>query len=104
VAVAELLSMDPVIHQTTRLRVLATLQRNRDVAFVELRDALGTTDGNLDSHGRVLQRAGYITIRRALGPGGFAVRYRITPAGASAFEAYARELRGLLDGAGVASA
>ena len=88
--------MDPVIHQAIRLRVMAILQRNRDVSFVALRDALGATDGNLDAHGAVLRQAGYIEVRRRLGPGGFAVHYRITPAGAAAFQAYARELQEIL--------
>lgn len=89
--------LDPVIHQATRLRIMAILQRNRDVSFVELRDQLGTTDGNLNAHGAALQKAGYVLVRRALGQNGFAVRYRLTSAGASAFQAYARELLGLLD-------
>lgn len=90
--------LDPVIHQATRLRIMALLQRNRDLTFVALRDGLATTDGNLNAHGTALQKAGYITIRRALGPSGFAVRYRITQDGAAAFEAYAGELLGVLQG------
>jgi len=90
--------LDPVIHQATRLRVMALLQRNRELTFVALRDELGTTDGNLNAHGLALQKAGYVAIRRALDRSGFAVRYRLTSAGASAFEAYARELLGLLQG------
>jgi|SRR5688572_18907068 len=96
--------MDAVIHQAVRLRVMAILQRNRDVSFVALRDAVGATDGNLDAHGAVLRQAGYIEARRRLGPGGFAVHYRITPAGAAAFQAYARELQQILDAAGEAAA
>ena len=90
--------LDPVIHQATRLRIMAVLQRNRDVSFVALRDELGTTDGNLNAHGAALQKAGYVVVRRALGRTGFAVRYRLTPQGAQAFEAYARDLLALLRG------
>lgn len=95
--------LDPVIHQATRLRVMALLQRNRELTFVALRDELGTTDGNLNAHGAALQKAGYILIRRALGRSGFAVRYRITPQGAAAFEAYATELLHLLGGSSAAA-
>lgn len=91
--------LDPVIHQATRLRVMALLQRNRELTFVALRDELGTTDGNLNAHGAALQKAGYVVIRRALGRSGFAVRYRITTQGAAAFESYANELLGVLQGA-----
>lgn len=89
-------SLDPVIHQATRLRIMAILQRNRAVSAVALRDALQTTDGNLDAHGKALQRAGYAEVRRVLGRDGFAVHYRLTPAGADAFERYAAALQELL--------
>ena len=92
-------TLDPVIHQATRLRIMAILQRNRDVGFVALRDELGTTDGNLNAHGTTLQKAGYVAIRKALGRSGFSVRYRLTPLGAQAFEAYARDLLEILRGA-----
>lgn len=91
--------LDPVIHQATRLRIMAVLQRNREVAAVALRDALGVTDGNLDAHGKALQRAGYVEARRVLRRGGFALQYRLTPAGAAAFERYAAALQSLLGAA-----
>lgn len=91
--------LDPVIHQAARLRIMAALQRNREARFTALRDALGLTDGNLASHAAVLEKAGYVASRRALTPGGFELRYRITPEGAAAVLAYAAELRTLLEAA-----
>ena len=92
--------LDPVIHQAARLRIMAALQRNREARFTALRDALGLTDGNLASHAAVLEKAGYVESRRALAPGGFELRYRITPRGAEAFLAYAAELKALLESPG----
>lgn len=88
--------LDPVIHQATRLRIMAALQRNREASFTGLRDALGLTDGNLASHAGRLEEAGYLVSRRALAGLSFEVRYRITPEGAAAFEAYAAALLDLL--------
>ncbi|MEA3200705.1 MAG: hypothetical protein QOE90_2133 [Thermoplasmata archaeon] len=88
--------LDPVIHQATRLRIMAALQRNREASFTGLRDALGLTDGNLASHATALEKAGYLESRRVLSALHFELRYRITPKGDAAFRAYAEELLALL--------
>ena len=88
--------LDPIIHQATRLRIMAALFRNREASFAALRDGLGLTDGNLGSHAAALERAGYLAARRALTRGGFEVRDRITPEGSRAFIAYAEALNALL--------
>ena len=88
--------LDPVIHQATRLRIMAALHRNREASFTSLRDGLGLTDGNLASHAAKLEEAGYLHSRRALAGLSFEVRYRITPAGSDAFRAYVDALRNLL--------
>ena len=85
-----------MIHQATRLRILAALYKNRESSFTDLRNGLDLTDGNLASHAEKLQQAGYIDARRALSGLSFEVRYKITPAGSTAFRAYVNELRGLL--------
>lgn len=87
---------DPVLHQPTRLEIVSYLYRNRQAAFTELRDALGLTAGNLQSHGEKLRAAGYIEIQKVLA-GIFEVRWRITPVGEAAFEAYFRQMRALLE-------
>ena len=92
--------LDPVIHQATRLRIMAALQRNREASFARLRDALGLTDGNLASHAGKLVEAGYLTGRHVLAGTSFELRYRITPEGDAAFRRYADALLGLLGDAG----
>lgn len=93
------MTLDPTIHQATRLRIMAALFRNRESSFTRLRDGLSLTDGNLGSHAAALEKAGYVESRRALAGLSFEVRYRITPAGSAAFVAYTEALRALLDGA-----
>lgn len=75
---------------------MATLYRNRDVSFTQLRNALGLTDGNLGSHAQKLEDAGYLASRRALVGVSFEVRYRITPQGSAAFRAYVGTLQAVL--------
>jgi DNA-binding MarR family transcriptional regulator len=90
--------LDPVIHQATRLRIMALLFRNRSAPFTWVRDALGLTDGNLDAHAARLVAAGYLTRGIGLTPrkGGFQIRLRITPEGDAAFRAYTEGLRAYL--------
>lgn len=89
-------TLDPVIHQATRLRIMALLHRNRVASFTWVRDTLGLTDGNLDTHAAKLEEAGYVKRGRALDIGGFEVRMKITPEGDAAFRAYLEGLRGYL--------
>lgn len=92
--------LDPLIHQRTRLQILAALHRNREASFTDLRDGLDLTPGNLKSHAAKLEAAGYIDERRVLVGTSFEMRYRITEEGSAAFETYLAQLRGVLEGAG----
>lgn len=91
------MTLDPIIHQATRLRIMAALFRNREASFTQLRNGLDLTDGNLGSHAAALEKAGYLDSRRALIGVSFEVRYRITPEGSAAFVRYTEALRALLD-------
>ena len=56
--------LDPVIHAPARLRVmvtLATLRDGDDLSFIRLQELLGLTPGNLITHLRKLEDAGYVT-------------------------------------------
>lgn len=88
--------LDPLLHQPARLRIVAALYRNRQLAFAALRDELGLTPGNLGAHLDRLVAAGYVEARRALAGSAFESRYRITPEGSAAFRAYLAALRDLL--------
>lgn len=87
-----------MIHQRTRLTILAALHRNRQASFTDLRDGLDLTAGNLKSHADKLEEAGYLEIYRALVGTEFETRYRITDEGSAAFEAYLDQLAELLEG------
>ena len=86
-------ALDPVIHQPTRLQMLAMLYRNRQASFTDLRDGLGLTPGNLASHAARLEEAGYIRSGRVLVDLSFEVTYVLTDLGLAAFRAYLAALR-----------
>lgn len=88
--------LDPLIHQQTRLRIMACLHRNRQARFPDLRDGLRLTPGNLQSHLTALEEGGYVASARVLVDLSFQVQYRITPEGAAAFRRYLAGLAELL--------
>ena len=70
--------LDPVIHAPARLRIVVTLAALRDgddLSFTTLQDLIGLTPGNLITHLRKLEDAGYVTTHRN-GTGVTAIRSR----------------------------
>lgn len=86
-----------MLHQPTRLRIMAVVCRFRDVGFADVRDHLGLTDGNMGSHATRLEAEGLVEARRALGRTGIVVRYRATAEGDRRMAAYRRWLAAVLD-------
>lgn len=59
--------LDPVIHAPARLRIvvaLAQLDRGDSIAFPRLRKELDMTAGNLSTHLRKLEDAGYVGVTK----------------------------------------
>ena len=59
------LQLDRVIHEKGRLAIMSMLAASPELSFTELRDALSMTDGNLTTHIRTLQEAGYVTVAKS---------------------------------------
>jgi DNA-binding MarR family transcriptional regulator len=58
------LGFDDVVHQRTRLGILAVLAEATEADFTYLRKTLDLTDGNLGRHLEILQAAGLIRINK----------------------------------------
>jgi DNA-binding MarR family transcriptional regulator len=58
------LGFDDVVHQRTRLGILAVLAEATEADFTYLRKVLDLTDGNLGRHLEILERAGLIAISK----------------------------------------
>ena len=98
--------LDPVIHAPARLRLmvtLATLPDGDTLSFTRLQDMIGLTPGNLITHLRKLEEAGYVTTER----NGSGVTARtsvaLTHGGRAALDHYTSALRQLLDSASLVS-
>lgn len=90
------MTLDAIIHQPTRLHIMAALFRNRQMSFTDLRDGLGLTPGNLGAHVEKLEEAGYVKSGRVLVDLAFELQYRITDEGLDAFRMYLVDLRALV--------
>jgi DNA-binding MarR family transcriptional regulator len=90
--------IDEVIHQKTRLAIMAHLAAVGESDFLTLKKTFGLTDGNLSIHSAVLEEKGLIKIKKSFVGKKTRTMYRITPAGRKAFEEYLRELERVLRG------
>lgn len=58
------LQIDRVIHEKGRLGILAALASSSELSFTEIRTLLKMTDGNLTTHIRTLQEAGFVRVTK----------------------------------------
>jgi DNA-binding MarR family transcriptional regulator len=90
---------DEIIHQSTRLRIMSTLNALRgheSLDFVQLRQVVRTTDGNLGGHLATLEKAGYVAIEKDFVGKKPRTRISITRAGRRAFERHVQFLQDIL--------
>jgi DNA-binding MarR family transcriptional regulator len=95
--------LDPVIHAPARLRVVATLAAlggGDEMSFPALQKLLDMTAGNLSTHLRKLEDAGYVRVTKTHEGRTPATYLALTARGRSAFEDYTTALTALLRGAG----
>lgn len=91
--------LDPVIHVQSRLRIVSVLDAlgpGDSLAFTKLQELLDTTSGNLATHLRRLEDAGYIRIDKRIEGRSPATYVGLTDDGRLAFLGYKRALRELL--------
>jgi DNA-binding MarR family transcriptional regulator len=93
--------LDPLIHVPARLRVMATLSvlpEGDALSFTRLQDLIGLTSGNLITHLRKLEDAGYVVTEKTGNGAASLTTIVLTPQGRKALDAYTAALRELLDG------
>lgn len=67
---------------------MSALAATPELSFTELRDTLEMTDGNLTTHIRTLQEAGYVAIAKSYQNNRPLTTCSLTPAGRKAFTEY----------------
>ncbi len=82
------LQLDRVIHEKGRFLIMSMLAASPELSFTEMRDSLQMTDGNLTTHIRTLQEAGYVSITKSFQNNRPLTTCSLTPAGKKAFVNY----------------
>jgi DNA-binding MarR family transcriptional regulator len=94
--------LDPVIHAPARLRIsvtLATLREGDNLSFTRLQDIIGLTPGNLITHLRKLEDAGYVATQKNGSGVNARTSVSLTRSGRAALDHYTATLRELLNSA-----
>jgi DNA-binding MarR family transcriptional regulator len=79
-----------------RLGIMSVLSVNSRASFNQLKEVLEVTDGNLASHLKSLENAGYIAVIKRFKNRKPNTSYEITPEGAAAFENHLKALEEIL--------
>jgi DNA-binding MarR family transcriptional regulator len=90
------LALDRVIHERVRLGIIAALGASESATFLELKQLLDLTDGNLSVHARKLEEAGYIVCAKSFAGRVPKTEFRITAQGRKALEKYLRHMESLI--------
>ena len=96
-----MLESELLIHQPSRLRIMAALialPDGEEMDFVSLKGLCKLTDGNLSSHLTMLEQAGYVSIEKGFEGKKPKTRVRVTLNGREAFSRYVAELERIIRG------
>lgn len=91
------LQLDRVIHEKGRLAIMSMLAATPELSFIELRDTLAMSDGNLNTHIRTLQEAGYIAVSKTYEKNRPLTTCSLTAAGRKSFASYIDLLEQILE-------
>ena len=93
---APLPDLDRVIHERVRLAIVSALAAGDEMSFGDLKDLLGTTDGNLSVHARKLEEAGYVACDKGFEGRVPRTRFRLTATGRKALERYLAHMESII--------
>ena len=87
---------DRLIHERLRLGIMSALASNDALTFVEIRNVLQTTDGNVSVHARKLENAGYIRCTKSFQDRMPRTEFTLTAAGHRALNRYLDHMETLI--------
>lgn len=90
---------DRLIYEKIRLGILSALSVVPSMSFAELRELLQTSDGNLSTHARKLESAGYIDCEKTFTDRVPKSVYRLTPQGKRVFSRHLEHMEALIHAA-----
>lgn len=88
---------DRLIYERIRLGIVSALSVNTALSFSELKALLKTTDGNLSTHARRLEDAGYVSCKKSFSGRTPKTVFRLTAAGHRALARYLEHMEALIN-------
>ena len=85
-----------LLYDRIRLGIMSALSVNQKMSFAELKELLGTTDGNLSKHARKLEEAGYLICRKGFTDRVPRTHYSLTAKGKRAFSSHLEHMEALI--------
>lgn len=79
-------NLDKILEHRLRLQIVSVLAANESYDFNTLKELLATTDGNLATHLKALEREKYISVSKSFVDRKPNTRYKITERGRTAFK------------------
>ncbi len=89
-------AVDRLIHERLRLAIVSALAVHESLSFNELKQLIGTSDGNLSVHARKLEEAQYVACTKSFDGRTPRTEYRLTPAGRRSLERYLAHMEALI--------
>ncbi|MCE2937050.1 MAG: winged helix-turn-helix domain-containing protein [Cyclobacteriaceae bacterium] len=77
--------LDRILEHRVRLQIMGVLTANDSFDFVGLKELLQTSDGNLATHLKALEREKYILVQKSFVDRKPNTRYKVTERGKQAF-------------------
>jgi DNA-binding MarR family transcriptional regulator len=87
---------DEVVHAPLRLQICGILAPFDEMEFGVVRDSLDVSDSVLSKHVKTLQRAGYVSVKKATSSSRVRTWLALTKAGRRAFAGHLAELQRLV--------
>lgn len=89
-------NLDKILEHRLRLQIISVLAVNESYEFTALKELLDTTDGNLATHLKALEKEKYISIIKSFVARKPNTRYKISERGRAAFKKHLDALEELI--------
>ena len=90
--------IDKVIHEPARMKIMAYLYFAKSMDAIFLLRQTGFTWGNLATHTKKLEAAGYIEVKKEFINRKPCTMFKLTKKGRVAFKAYTKQMKHLFEG------
>jgi DNA-binding HxlR family transcriptional regulator len=89
-------NLDKILEHRLRLQIVSVLVANDSYDFNALKELLDTTDGNLATHLKALEKEKYLSVNKSFIERKPNTRYKITERGRSAFKKHLEAMEELI--------